>query len=255
MDVVYGDTAQECNLKLRSIVAQRSTWYRKIGLALNVSKTEIMGFNFIPDPITIGNCTISAKREIKFLGLKIQDNLKWTDHVTSLCGKIAVAANRIRNDGRHLCVSDKRILYFGWINGALLANGLTFLPTINATESKQLQTACNNGVRAIMGLPRYGYVEVSALRRKLNIPSISTLSNRLTATAAWKQFHNIPQSVSGPMTRSRENQKMPHPDQRGHLGKMSNSILTLAWNKLDPCIKKSESLYTVKNKLKAFYKD
>jgi len=255
MDVVYGDTAQECNLKLQSIVAQRSEWYRKIGLALNISKTEIMGFNFIPDPITIRNHTISAKHKIKFLGIKIQDNLKWTDHVTSLCGKITAAANRIRNDGRHLSVSDRRILYFGWINGPLLANGLSLLPTINETESKQLQTACNNGVRAIMGLPRYGYVEVSALRRKLNIPSISTLTNRITATAAWKKFHNnIPPSVSGPMTRSRESQNLPHPDQRGHLGKLSSSILTLAWNKLDSSIKKSESLYTVKNKVKALYK-
>ena len=55
VDVVHGDTQEECNAKLKSIVEARQIWYRKIGLALNISKTEIMGFNFEPAPIMIEN--------------------------------------------------------------------------------------------------------------------------------------------------------------------------------------------------------
>jgi len=254
IDVIHGDSAEECNAKLRSIVDQRSIWYRNIGLALNIKKTEIMGFNFVPESISIENHVISAKSEIKFLGITIQNNLKWTSQVNTLCDKITAAAYRIRNDGRHLCVSDRRILYNGWIQGPLLSNGLVFLPTLNESESRQLQTACNNGVRAIMGLPRYGYIEISALRRKLNIPSISALKDRITSVAAWKKFHHHKStSFVGPTTRSREGLNLPVPDQRGHLGKLSSTTLTLAWNKLDTSAKQSESLYTIKKKVKELF--
>ena len=217
-----------------------------------------MGFNFEPAPIMIENNIIKAKKEIKFLSIKIlsikiQDNLKWISHVNTLCGKIRAAAFRICNEGRHLTVSNKRILYHGWVQGPLLANCVTFLPTLNHSEKLQLQTACNSAVRAVVGLPRFGYAEISVLRKKLNIPSIATITDRITAIASWKRFHNQEKPTSGPLTRAKKNMNLPHPDQRGHLGKLSDTILTLAWNKLDTDIKQLDKLSSVKQRIKKLY--
>ena len=130
------------------------------------------------------------EQKCTFLGVKIRASLKLTSHVEHLCGKIRAAAGRIRLDGRHLRISDKRTLYFAWIQGMVQANGLAYLPNLNKTEMLELQTACNAGIRSIISLPRYGYAEISALRRQLKIPSISGLKDCICSIAAWKKFSN-----------------------------------------------------------------
>ena len=164
-DVIYGDSIRECNEKLRAVVDQRRAWYRDMGLVLNDKKTEILGINFIPDPITIEDIVILPKSEITFLGVTIQSDLKWSSHIQSLRGKIYAAANRIRTEARHLSITDRRILYFGWVQGYIISNGLAYLPTLNKTEQLSLQTAANAAVRAVVGLPRYGQAEISSLRK------------------------------------------------------------------------------------------
>jgi len=137
-DVIYGDSIRECNEKLRAVVDQRRAWYRDMGLVLNDKKTEILGINFIPDPITIEDIIILPKSEITFLGVTIQSDLKWSSHIQSLCGKIYAAANRIHTEARHLSITDRRILYFGWVQGYIISNGLAYLPTLNKTEQLSL---------------------------------------------------------------------------------------------------------------------
>ena len=48
IDIVHGTTAAECEMKLRSVVIERVDWYKRIGLSLNISKTEILGIGFTP---------------------------------------------------------------------------------------------------------------------------------------------------------------------------------------------------------------
>jgi len=224
-----------------------------MGLSLNIAKTEVIGFNFTPEDIIIGNNSISPKSELTFLGVKIQSSLKWNCHVEKLCGKIRAAAGRIRMDGRHLSISDKKILYFGWIQGLLQSNGLAYLPTLNQSELLELQTACNAGIRSIIGLPRYGYAEISVLREGLKIPSVSALKNRICSVAAWKQFSikvNDSTDYPGPTTRGRQNKNFPLPDMRGHAGKLSSASLTKAWNALPIDIKIANSISSVKQYVK-----
>jgi len=254
MDLVFGDSIKSCNEKLQAVAKLRVDWYRSIGLALNIAKTEIVGFNFTPDPILIDNITIKPKSELTFLGVKIQNNLKWTNHVNTLRGKILAAASRIRTDGRHLSIMDRRTLYGGWIQGLLHSNGLVYLPRLNQSEMTILQKACNAGVRAIVGLPRFGFADLTTIRQKLNIPTVAALNDRITSIAAWKKFANSDWNVMGPVTRSRVNKNFPAPDQKGHAGKISQAFLIKAWNKLPICIKNLRTIDAVKFQLKKLFK-
>ena len=254
-DVIHGDSKESCNKAIKLVLEQRVKWFRNIGLALNPKKTELMGFNFIPDQVTIGDVIINPKSEITFLGVKIQSDLKWTSHVSSLCAKIRGAAGRIRSDGRHLRVSEKRILYQGWIQGLIHSNGLAYLPTLNKSELHDIQTAMNAGIRSIVGLPRYGHAEITALRHKLNLPSIIALKDRIVAVAAWSRFAEttLEQEFCGPTTRARKNRNLPLTDQRGHAGKISTSFLVKAWNELPLSVKNLRSKNTVKSHIKKMF--
>ena len=107
------------------------------------------------------------------------------------------------------------------------------------------------GIRAVIGLRRFGYAGVSNLRMKLQNPSISEISTYVISKAAWERrstFQN--EEPSGPMTRSRAKMNLPQKDERGWKGKMTSTVLTKAWNSLSLELKTCISIQQLKKKLK-----
>ena len=86
----------------------------------------------------------------------------------------------------------------------------------------------------------------------LGIPTVETIIEYSLAGAAWKRFStSTPWQKPGPVTRSTTNKKLPHPDQRGHLAKTLESLLTKAWNRPPFGIKNATNLTSVKSQLKS----
>jgi len=253
MDVVYGSNTVECDTKLQQIAKERVEWYGKVGLSLNPDKTEIIGFGYDPAPISILGHTIVPKPHIKFLGFTIQKDLKWSIHLEALCNKVRSAAGRIRMEGRNFSVQDKRLLFNGWIQSQIYYNARIVLPSLNKSDLSTLQTACNSGIRAVWGLPKYGYADITNIRAQLKIPSVETIMEQKLLEAAWKAFSSSTQDKDfhqGPLTRSKKLLQLRHPIQHGHLGKTSTSIITNAWNRM-PYNIKTESVFKVaKSKIK-----
>ena len=120
-----------------------------------------------------------------------------------------------------------------------MSNALAVLPRLNQCEMQKLQTAANSAIRAILGLPRYGHYPISDLRKKLRIPSVIDLRDRLLNIAAWKKFcsKSDSSSMNGPITRAKSEGKVIHPIQKGFRGQMIDTKLDLAWNSLPKSIK------------------
>ena len=97
------------------------------------------------------------------------------------------------------------MLYMGWIQSQIFCNGLVVLPTITQTEQNTLRTSLNAGIRAIVGLPKYGFADISAIRSKLNIPSIEAITEYSLQWAAWKKFHGSSFDPVGMSTRPKTN--------------------------------------------------
>ena len=87
----------------------------------------------------------------------------------------------------HKMMFYKRKLYFAWSQCYLCSNALAFLPRINKGEQEKIQTACNSAIRAIYGLPRYGFTPINRLRENLKIPSVADLTYKLLLEAASLQ--------------------------------------------------------------------
>jgi len=257
MNIVHAKTIEECNSKILSVVQERMAWYKQIGIALNLAKTELIGFGFKPDCITIDNHSISPSQDKKYLGVCIQSNLRWDKHIHNLCNKLRSAAGRIRVEGRHFGISDRKKLFMGWCLGQIYSNGLVFLASATQKELNSIQVAMNAGVRAIYNLPRYGYVEASVLRSKLMLPSVETIKSRILSIEAWKRFSKNNDMVlsSGPTTRGRKNKKMPLPDLKGHKGKLFGNLLVSFWNKLPLDIKNQENTTGAKRGIKKMFMD
>ena len=156
-------------------------------------------------------------------------------------------------EGRHFCIRDKRKLYSGWILGSIYSNGLAYLSNATQSELNDIQVAMNSGIRAIFGLPRYGHVEISALRQKLKLPSISSIKSRILSIEAWKRFSSKEQSRNGPLTRARKNRNFPLPDQKGHKGKLLNNMLVGVWNSLPTELKNQETIVSAKRRIKLLF--
>ena len=255
-NVIAADSFEECNSKLQKVANELALWFDMVGLTMNIKKSEVIGFGFDPNPILINGETIYPSKSIKFLGLTIQQNLKWSLHVDNLCNKLRASAGRIRLEGRHFSLNDRKKLFFAWTQGTLLSNALAFLPRLNDIEISRLQTASNSALRAVLGLPRYGKIDLTHFRKSLKIPSICNLRERLLSEAAWKTFQgNIQPNASGPVTRSQANLNLIHPVQKGHHGQMIRTKIVASWNSLPTSIKTESKLIKARDLIKKFVYD
>jgi len=202
-DIIAADTAEECQALIQLVAEKRTKWFNLAGLSLNAKKSELIGFGFDPAPITIEGETIIPSKSITFLGLVIDSNLKWDLHVNNLCDKVRWQAGRIRSEGRHLSIKDRKTLLHAWILSRVHFNALAYMPSLNSSQIASLQTAVNAGIRAVYGLPRRSITSISELRQKLEIPSA------LWMTSATK-FCLKPQSEIGINTRLNQHRVLKH---------------------------------------------
>ena len=207
------------------------------------------GVGFDPDPIKVGTVIVQPSKSVKFLGCKIQQNLKWNEQVTDLSNKLRKTASRIRFEGQVLDRQDKKTLYHSWIGGRLLSNSGAYLPLVTETQINELQTACNTAIRAVAGLPRRGQYPLTDTRRALSIDSVSGLSRINLLEEAWKMK---PSQEANRTTRSVVNGKLKLPKKTGWTGKMIQTKRLEAWNDLPLEIKFEKNATKAKWMIKSF---
>jgi len=256
-DVIFADTVEECQYLIQETADRKAEWFRNAGLTLNVTKSELIGFGFTPNPILVNGQTVSPKTSIKFLGLTIQSNLKWDTHVSDLCNKIRWSAGRIRSEGHCLGIRDKRILFNGWIMGTLHANALAFLPSLTEENTSSLQTALNSGIRAVLNLPRKSVAPMSRLREKFGFLSVTDVRDKCLMLAAQKnrdKYIRIADSSNGPITRAKAKGDIRHPISKGHLGKMTSTAVDLMWNRIPKEIRDEPNFGKASRRIKLLFK-
>ena len=247
IDIVVGDTAQECQRRGQAAAMKVGKWFQHVGLCLNTKKSEMMGFGFSPWPINVGGESIKPAESTKFLGCHIQGNLKWEKQVNLLNSKIRSCAGRIRYEGQFLDEKDRLTLYHGWIGGNIMANARAFLPLITDTQTQELQTACNAGIRAVAGLPRRGHHPVSETRKRLGIQSVSQTQDSILFQAAWRER---PNPAKSPRTRQQFKGDVKLPVLSGWSGKMMKTKTLEAWNRLPTEIRSEKSELRMKKMVK-----
>ena len=133
-------------------------WLKFKKLKLNTSKTKYL---IISSRVNVDNIcvsidgeTIDRVREIKYLGVIIDDNLTFKSHIDNVIKKIAKKFGILCRLKKDLTISSKIQLY-----KSIISPHLDFCPSIlflaNATQMTRLQRLQNKIMRIILKVDRY----------------------------------------------------------------------------------------------------
>ncbi|KAJ8915342.1 hypothetical protein NQ315_008228 [Exocentrus adspersus] len=106
---------------------------------VNVSKTEIVYFcnqsNNRCIHLNINNIVMTSIKKVKFLGIYIDESLRWCDHIDHLCKKLNNANYAISNLKNSMPVNAVLNVYYGMVYSHLSYNVLLFG---NSTDAERV---------------------------------------------------------------------------------------------------------------------
>lgn len=160
-----------------------SNWFKDNLLVLNGSKTKILFFNdFRIDlknfpNLFINDSKISIVSEMKYLGLIIDSNLTWNNHINSLIKKLSPYVGVFRRIS-FLCGNDvKKILYYSFFY-----SNITYLLTVwsgtkkeNISKLKIIQNKCIRNL--FFNQYRVGNISTNDLFNEHNILEFENIIN------------------------------------------------------------------------------
>ena len=120
-------------------------WFRANKLTLNIEKTVLLHFGpgngnkDILSDIKIGGKTLQVATNAKFLGLWIDNKLKWTEHVRKLLLKLHSRKSLLMRGRFLLTTHTKKILYFAQIQSVLTYGLLIWGPMISSEDLSKLK--------------------------------------------------------------------------------------------------------------------
>ena len=184
--ICSGRTRKEVSEMLCSDLCSLSSWIRDSHMEINVKKSNIMWFSvrsikgFRSPPISLNGSPLSQVSTHKYLGVQIDEHLKWNSHVSYLCKKMAYYLYLISCHHKALPMSILKLLVeslvLSHLNYALPVWG----PSLAHDLLSRLVKMHNRAIRVIGGLRKFDHV--SSFRRQLNWLSVdSSIQHRCNA--------------------------------------------------------------------------
>ena len=97
-----GSSVEEVQSKLQETLNYATSWYKDNKLAINASKSAsilIHSQRKIAEDnlqLTINNELLTTKTNIPYIGVCIDNHLKWDNHISDLCKKVAPKIHQLR---------------------------------------------------------------------------------------------------------------------------------------------------------------
>ena len=237
-----------------------NSWFVANQLIINESKTKFMVFHrskkLVPTvlpPIYINNASINRVYSFKFLGVVLDVNLKFKDHVLNVTKKISKFIPLIYRIRKYLNKPLLMQLYFGLIYPNLIYC-ITVWGASNKNVINPLQISQNKLVRAICGADRMD--SARPLFNSLRIFNVKEVYNYMVCNYIYKSIsrnENIfVRNESQHNTRQAVHEALHVP--YTHSTQTMQSITysgTRAYNTVPVNIRRCESFVTFKYRLKA----
>ena len=177
---------------MTSELAQISDWLKANKLSLNIKKTYykvVSGGKRQPNDlnIKIDNQKISPVFKTKILGVVVDSNLSWKEHISYITGKIARGIGVITKARKYLNKDSLLILYYSFIYPHLIyCNHVWGAAT--KTHTRTLCTLQIRAVRIISGVkPR---THCDPLFRENNLLSLQDIHKYLIEKLMYRVYNN-----------------------------------------------------------------
>ena len=163
--IVTGKTIEIVQEKLENIVKIAVNWYKSNSLMSNPSKTEVIIFTpsarnqstNIPTISVLENgqtLLIEASSDVKILGVQVDCNLTWNEHIKKLRNKTIGIVRHLHRVNKLLPMKSKLQLY-----DSLVASHFSYADVIWSGCSKgnkqKLQRVQNFALKSILGMKKY----------------------------------------------------------------------------------------------------
>ncbi len=156
-------------------------WFKANKLTLNLDKTSFVLFQpkrrTTDDDITLSldNISISRERTVKFLGLYLDENLKFDSHIKHVCSKLSKNLFMLRNVKHIIPKWALRTLYYSYIHSNFMYGLSVWGPSVLKSNLNRVRTLQKKALRTIEHA-RYNAC-TSDLCRKTNILLVDELIN------------------------------------------------------------------------------
>ena len=184
---------EEAQDALQVSVTSAAKWLKDWHLLVNESKTIVMSFqrNHTLN-ITLQNTPLTQARSHRHLGLIIQADLRWTEHIDS---KIKKARHQLFQLRRIWNVLHKPALinvYCSYVR-PIVEYGSLVLSNLTQTSQDQLESLQRRAGLVCLGLPLFQPTHHSSLIHHLSIPTLSSRRHFRQLMFAHALLHgNIP---------------------------------------------------------------
>ena len=159
--IITGDSVQSVLTLADELVLKLISWVDSNGLCLNLKKTQYMIFSRskvqLDSPLVIANTRIERVKEVRFLGVIVDEKLNWSTHINSLRAKMCRYVGIMYRTKKYLPQKARLQIYHSFIqshvNYCSLVWGFSAKSKIDLIFSKQKM-----GLRSVIpGFTRYRY--------------------------------------------------------------------------------------------------
>ena len=129
-----------------------SDWFKANKLTLNISKSVYMIFsrkNHTDIDLRLGDNKLPKVTTTKFLGMWIDQNLNWNEHLSKLKTKVKRNLTLLKIGQRHLNTHTKKMLYYAQIYSHLSYGLILWGNMVSNTQLTSIQKLQNQAIRLV----------------------------------------------------------------------------------------------------------
>ena len=212
--------------KLNEDLKSLTDWFKANKLSLNIGKTNYMIFqgkhyNFDNLTLQINDEEINKVTKVKFLGLIIDENLTWQEHIQYCKNKISSGLYAINSTKHVLGKKHLKTLYFSIIN-SYLNYGLLLWGSAYKCHLNKIQVQQNKAIRIINGsqynaslAPLYKHLNILPLDKlyKLQLGKLMFLHSQIMLPIPLQNMFTLNSVIH---THNTRNKDLPHIYQNSH---------------------------------------
>ena len=246
-------------LRLNKEIKNTLNWFSNNSMVANPDKFHLMFLglknNYNELSVKIGNEKICASKEIKLLGVTIDNDLKFKSHIQNLCAKANNKTCALRRIRSHLPLNKAKIIF----NSYILSN-FSYCPLIwmfcNKKENNIINNTHKRALRILYNRPDLSLTELLDID---DSHSVHTLNLQKLMIEVFKSLYKLnPEFMWNMFTlkelsyKLRSSKLLCLPSSQ-LCNNSTNSIVYRAsslWNSLDESVMSENDLNKFKNKIK-----
>ena len=152
--------------KIKKVANEIEKWAKQVQLKLNYTKTELICHSTCNKPLCGDRCKITsidlfgknvvASKEFKFVGMHMTNKGGLDPHVREICKKMNQGNGTLKRLQSGCSMTHKRALFHGLIMSHVMTSASAYLPRLNKTQTKTINSKVQACLRTISGVPLLG---------------------------------------------------------------------------------------------------